>query len=149
MAINLEKGGRINLKKEAPALKKVRLGLGWNANGTDTGTEFDLDVSVFICKNDHANMPKLISDEHFVFYNNKVSPDGAVVHHGDNRTGTGDGDDETVVVDLEKYRHNRKSCLLLCPFTKPLNANKILGKLKIVILNYTMTTQEKNWQNTP
>ena len=100
MAINLEKGGRINLKKEAPALKKVRLGLGWNANGTDTGTEFDLDVSVFICKNDHANMPKLISDEHFVFYNNKVSPDGAVVHHGDNRTGTGDGDDETVVVDL-------------------------------------------------
>lgn len=102
MSINLEKGGRINLSKENPNLRKVRFGLGWDANGTDTGAEFDLDASLFICTSDAAGNPKLIADEYFVFYNNKLSPDGAAVHSGDNRTGSGEGDDETIVVDISK-----------------------------------------------
>lgn len=99
--INLEKGGRINLTKENPSLKKVRAGLGWSPNPTDTGEEFDLDVSVFVCSNS-SGAPKLLADEFLVFYNNKTSPDGAVVHSGDNRTGEGEGDDETVTVELGK-----------------------------------------------
>jgi tellurium resistance protein TerD len=43
---------------------------------------------------------KLVSDEHFIFYNNLTSPDGALVHTGDNLTGEGDGDDEAINVDL-------------------------------------------------
>ena len=48
MAINLSKGARVNLAKEAPGLTKVTVGLGWNPNLTDTGTDFDLDASVFM-----------------------------------------------------------------------------------------------------
>lgn len=97
MAINLSKGGRINLSKEAPSLKLVGVGLGWNPNKTDTGSEFDLDTSVFLLD---AN-GKTPTEQHFIFYNNLKSPDNAVEHTGDNRTGEGEGDDEVVNVDLE------------------------------------------------
>ncbi len=102
MAINLEKGGRINLSKDVPALKRVRLGLGWDVNAFDTGRDFDLDASVFICKPDAQGNATLISDRHLVFYNQPASPDGAVAHRGDNRTGAATGDDETITVDLTK-----------------------------------------------
>lgn len=98
MGINLTKGGRINLSKEAPSLTKVRIGLGWEANAFDTGGSFDLDCSVFLLG---AN-GKLVSDNHFVFYNNLKSPCGSIVHSGDNRTGDAAGDDETVRIDLAR-----------------------------------------------
>ena len=93
MAINLEKGGRANL-----TLPKFIIGLGWDANASDTGQDFDLDASVFILGENR----KILSDEYFVFYNNLKSPDGAVEHTGDNLTGDGDGDDESIKVDLSK-----------------------------------------------
>ncbi|MEG4426700.1 MULTISPECIES: TerD family protein [unclassified Microcoleus] len=98
MSINLEKGGRINLSKEAPGLKNAGIGLGWDTNATDTGAAFDLDASVFMLG---ANA-KIPSEKYFVFYNSKESPDGSVIHLGDSRTGEGFGDDETVTVDLTK-----------------------------------------------
>ena len=98
MSINLEKGGRINLSKEAPGLKNAGIGLGWDINATDTGGAFDLDASVFMLG---ANA-KIPNEKYFVFYNNKESPDSAVIHLGDSRTGEGFGDDETVTVDLTK-----------------------------------------------
>jgi tellurium resistance protein TerD len=98
MGINLSKGERINLSKEAPSLKKVGVGLGWDTNSTDTGVDFDLDASVFLLG---AN-GKIPSEKHFVFYNNLTSPDGGVKHTGDNLTGEGDGDDETLYVELAK-----------------------------------------------
>lgn len=102
MGINLTKGGNINLSKNNPGLKRVRFGLGWDTNVYDTGGEFDLDASVFVCKNNASGQPKLLSDSHFIFYNNKSDPEGGVTHTGDNRTGAGDGDDENVIVDLGK-----------------------------------------------
>ena len=74
------------------------MGLGWDANASTTGQDFDLDASVFIL----GENKKILSDGHFVFYNNLVSPDGAVEHTGDNLTGAGDGDDESIKVDLSK-----------------------------------------------
>ena len=93
MAINLEKGQRQNI-----AAPKFTVGLGWDTNSGNTGEAFDLDASVFILG---AN-GKLVSDNHFVFYNNLKSPDEAVVHAGDNLTGEGDGDDEKIMIDLSK-----------------------------------------------
>jgi len=93
MAINLQKGQRENIN--AP---RFVIGLGWDTNSTATGGAFDLDASVFIL----GDNKKLLSDEHFIFYNNLVSPDSAVEHTGDNRTGDGDGDDEQIKVDLSK-----------------------------------------------
>lgn len=100
MAISLQKGQRVSLNKVAPGLNAAFIGLGWDVNTTDTGADFDLDASVFLL---NAN-EKLISDEHFIFYNNLYSPDPAksVKHMGDNLTGEGDGDDEVIIVDLRK-----------------------------------------------
>src|SRR5664280_2438677 len=97
MAISLSKGGNVNLSKEAPGLNKIVVGLGWDARATD-GAAFDLDASAFLVKLDG----KVRSDSDFCFYNNKVVGDGAVQHTGDNLTGAGAGDDETVKVELSK-----------------------------------------------
>lgn len=93
MAINLQKGQRESIN--AP---KFTIGLGWDTNASSTGTGFDLDASVFVL----GENKKVLSDSHFVFYNNLKTPDGAVEHTGDNLTGDGDGDDEQVLVDLSK-----------------------------------------------
>ncbi len=97
MAINLSKGGNINLSKTAPTMNKVDLGLGWNPRATD-GKAFDLDALAFLTGEDG----KVRLDGEFIFFNQKVSPCGSVTHNGDNRTGDGDGDDETISVDLSK-----------------------------------------------
>lgn len=97
MAINLEKGQRQNIA--APAFT---VGLGWDSNATSTGESFDLDASVFIL----GENGKILSDDHFVYYNNLKSPDQAVVHQGDNLTGEGDGDDEKILIDLSKISGN-------------------------------------------
>jgi tellurium resistance protein TerD len=97
MAISLQKGGNVILNKEAPGLKKLLIGLGWDPRATD-GKEFDLDGSVFLLN----ATGKARSDADFIFYNNLKSADGSVAHSGDNRSGQGDGDDETVTVDLDK-----------------------------------------------
>lgn len=95
MAISLQKGGNVNLSKEAPGLSKMVIGLGWDARATD-GAAFDIDGTVFLLKADG----KVRADNDMVFYNNLKSSDGSVTHSGDNKTGAGDGDDETVTVDL-------------------------------------------------
>lgn len=95
MAISLQKGGNVNLSKEAPSLKNLVIGLGWDPRVTD-GAAFDLDGSAFLLKADG----KVRSDADFIFYNNLKSTDGSVVHAGDNTSGSGDGDDEKVMIDL-------------------------------------------------
>lgn len=98
MTINLEKGGNVNLTKAAPGLTRMLIGLGWDARSS-TGAEFDLDGSVFLLNPDG----KVRNDLDFIFYNNLKSADGSVTHTGDNRTGEGDGDDESLVLDLAKF----------------------------------------------
>lgn len=93
MAINLQKGQR-----ESITYPKFTIGLGWDTNQTSTGAGFDLDASVFIL----GDNKKILTDGHFVFYNNLKSADGSVEHTGDNLTGDGDGDDEQILVDLSK-----------------------------------------------
>lgn len=97
MAISLQKGGNVNLSKEAPGLNKLVVGLGWDVRVSD-GTAFDLDGSAFLLKADG----KVRGDADFIFYNNLKSVEGSVKHSGDNRTGAGDGDDETVAIDLSQ-----------------------------------------------
>ncbi len=97
MAISLQKGGNVNLSKEAPGLSQLTIGLGWDVRNTD-GAAFDIDSSVFLLKADG----KVRSDQDFIFYNNLKSTDGSIVHSGDNRTGEGEGDDESVKVDLAR-----------------------------------------------
>ncbi|MFB8347786.1 TerD family protein [Streptomyces niveus] len=95
MGVSLSKGGNVSLSKEAPGLTAVLIGLGWDARST-TGADFDLDASALLV-NAAGKVP---SDQHFIFYNNLKSPDGSVEHTGDNLTGEGEGDDESLKVNL-------------------------------------------------
>ncbi|MGW6915479.1 TerD family protein [Kitasatospora sp. NPDC054939] len=95
MGVSLAKGGNVSLTKEAPGLTAVIIGLGWDVR-TTTGADYDLDASALLCN----AVGRVISDQHFVFFNNLRSPEGSVEHSGDNLTGGGDGDDEQIKVDL-------------------------------------------------
>jgi tellurium resistance protein TerD len=95
MAISLAKGQNVSLTKEAPGLKSILVGLGWDARATD-GQDFDLDASAFLLN----ASGKIRSSADFIFYNNLSSPDGSVAHTGDNLTGEGEGDDESIKIDL-------------------------------------------------
>ncbi|MDQ1813665.1 TerD family protein [Massilia sp. CCM 9210] len=95
MPVSLQKGGNVNLSKEAPGLTKMIVGLGWDTRATD-GSAFDLDGAVFLL----TASGKVRSDADFIFYNNLKSADGSITHSGDNTTGAGDGDDESVTIDL-------------------------------------------------
>jgi tellurium resistance protein TerD len=95
VGVSLSKGGNVSLTKEAPNLTAVVVGLGWDAR-TTTGADFDLDASALLTD----EQGKVLSDQHFVFFNNLKSPDGSVEHTGDNLTGEGEGDDEVINVNL-------------------------------------------------
>jgi len=109
MAVSLAKGSSVSLTKEAGpvALTQVRVGLGWDAPEGPGLPAFDLDASAFIL----GPSGRALSDQHFIFYNNLADvlsgkdPDwtrASVAHHGDNRTGEGDGDDEQISVFLDR-----------------------------------------------
>lgn len=95
MAVSLLKGGNVSLSKEALGLSAVQIGLGWDPRVTDA-TELDLDGSVYLL-NDAG---KIRSNADFVLYNNATSADGSVTHKGDNCSGQGESDDETVEINL-------------------------------------------------
>ncbi|ATW43862.1 TerD family protein [Glaesserella parasuis] len=107
MAISLTKGQNISLSKTDPSLKNVLVGLGWDARSTD-GQDFDLDSSIFMA----TENGKVPSDSHFIFYNQLRSPCGGVEHTGDNLTGDGDGDDESVIVKLDQVQSDIKSLFI-------------------------------------
>ena len=96
MAISLQKGQKVDLTKTNPGLKKILVGLGWDTNKYDGGSDFDLDSAAFLL----TGSGKVTSDADFVFYNNNKHSSGSVIHLGDNLTGVGDGDDEVIKVDL-------------------------------------------------
>ena len=97
MAILLIKGGNISLTKTDPSLKNIIIGLGWDVRETDSES-FDLDTSILMIQSDG----KARSDRDFIYYHQQDSACGAVHHTGDNRTGSGDGDDESIHVFLDK-----------------------------------------------
>ena len=104
MAISLSKNQTISLEKEAgTGLKKIRMGLGWDpvkpsgffAKLLNSDTAIDLDASCILL--DSSKQPLDL-----VWFRQLKSNDGSIVHSGDNRTGEGDGDDESILVNLEQ-----------------------------------------------
>lgn len=100
MAINendVHLGDDINLLKKDPALRNIRVAVGWDSKAFGS-LNVDVDISLFLLNNQEMTR----EDEDFVFYNNMETCNGAVKHEGDNRTGAGDGDDETMLFELTK-----------------------------------------------
>lgn len=102
MAVNLQKGQKVDLTKSNPGLKKIIVGLGWDVNRYDGGSDFDLDAAAFLL----GAAGKVTQDADFIFYGNAAHPSNSVVHSGDNRTGAGEGDDEQIKVDLQAIPAN-------------------------------------------
>ena len=121
MAINLQRGQRESLNAQ-----KFIIGLGWDTNSYSTGVDFDLDASVFIL----GENKKILSDKHFVFYNNLNSPNDAVVHSGDNLTGDGDGDDEQGIVDLSKIDANATEICVVITIHDAENRKQNFGQVR-------------------
>jgi tellurium resistance protein TerD len=91
--LNLQKNEILDLTKRNPGLKKVTLGAGWDiSNG---GLDFDIDIAAFLL--DANNKFNTVSN--VIFFNNKQGQ--GIALSGDNRTGAGEGDDETILIDLE------------------------------------------------
>jgi tellurium resistance protein TerD len=95
MTVSLSKGGNVSLEKVAPGMTELTIGLGWDTRVTD-GHDFDLDASIFMLD----NTGKVTADSDFIFFNNLKSVCGSIIHQGDNLTGEGEGDDESIVIKL-------------------------------------------------
>lgn len=121
MAINLEKGQREKIN-----LPSFKVGLGWDSNQSATGEAYDVDSSVFLLGADG----KLISDNHFVFFNNLASPDRSVVHSGDNLTGAGDGDDEVIHIDLSKISNDVAEITFVVTIHKAAERRQNFGQIR-------------------
>lgn len=131
MAINLQKGQR-----ESISAPKFTIGLGWDTNSSSTGSAFDLDASIFIM----GDNKKLLSDEHFIFYNNLKSPDGAVEHSGDNLTGDGDGDDEQIKVDLSLISPQASEICIVVTIHEAANRRQNFGQVRNSFIRIFDTT---------
>jgi len=114
MSVNLQKGQKVSLTKDNPSLSKIVVGLGWDAAESKSGgflgglfegksvANIDCDASVFMLNQNG----KLVGNKSVVYFGNLKSSCGGVVHTGDNLTGDGDGDDEQIIVELNKISPN-------------------------------------------
>lgn len=124
-SMNLDKGEKLNLDKVAPSLRKALIGLGWDARTTD-GADFDLDVSAFLLTKNF----KVRKDNDFIFYGNMQSDNGAVQHTGDNKTGSGDGDDEAILVDLDKVPDDIERIIFTVTIYKASERKQSFGQVR-------------------
>ena len=107
MSVTLVKGGNVSLCKEAPGLTSILVGLGWDVRTTDRRRLRPRRRR----RSCSTTSGKVLSDGHFVFFNNLTSPDGTVEHTGDNLTGEGEGDDEAIKISLAGMAAtSRRSC---------------------------------------
>jgi tellurium resistance protein TerD len=93
----LHKGEEVNLNTIDPGLKRILVGVGWDAPEESDGFPVDIDVSAFLLNREG----RVRQDTDFVFYNNLETEQGGVVHQGDNTSGAGDGDDEVIQINLD------------------------------------------------
>jgi len=91
----IKKGEYMDILEKIPHLRRIMIGAGWQKRLVE-GEYLDVDISIFLL--DRNNQTRV--DEDFVFYNNDKACEGAVHHYGDSRAGAGDGDDESIFVDL-------------------------------------------------
>lgn len=140
MAINLQKGQKINLSKESRGgLNKVMVGLGWDEVPQKRGLfapkpqDIDCDAFAILLGYDgkllnHTNEIKQCT----VFFNNLVWPGGSIRHMGDNLTGAGEGDDEQIFVDLQNVPYDIGTIVFAVNIYDALNRNQHFGMMQSI-----------------
>lgn len=103
MSVKLQKGQKVSLSKEHAGLSKIIVGLGWDEVQQQRSffapkpQDIDCDAFALLLVDG-----KLASSQDIVYYGSLKHNSGSVVHMGDNLTGAGDGDDEQIVIDLNR-----------------------------------------------
>jgi tellurium resistance protein TerD len=119
--INLQKGQRFAVNQQ-----HIRLGLGWKPN-TVPGVDFDLDCTAFLLMGNG----KIQNEDYMNFYNNKISPDGAVKHSSDNKSGnSGVGDAEYIDIDVSKLNPNIKEIVFVITIDKAVEKHQTFGQVR-------------------
>lgn len=118
-------GDDVNLNAKDPGLRHILVGAGWNINAFDSDI-LDLDMSVFLL--DRTGKTRI--DEDFVFYNFRDTPDGGVKHLGDSRTGAGEGDDESIVIDTHVVSFEIMKILIVISIYKGYEKKQNLGMVR-------------------
>ena len=137
MAINLSKGQRVSLDK---GVRLALVGLGWDTNRYDGSADFDLDASAFLLG---AN-GKVRSDDDFIFYGNLQSKDGSVTHTGDNLTGEGDGDDETLFIDFSKVPADVQKIVITVTIYEAQERGQNFGQVSNAYVRVTRRSNEND-----
>jgi tellurium resistance protein TerD len=122
--LSLVKGENISLTKTNSLLKNINIGLGWDVRETDQEV-FDLDASLLMV---NVN-GKVRSNADFIYYNKTDSDCRSVHHTGDNRTGYGDGDDETIQVFLEKVPSDIHRLIIILSIDKAEQKKQNFGQV--------------------
>lgn len=134
--INLTKGENHVIDKNT---QTSIVGLGWDSN-TKGGAAFDLDASVIMLD---AN-GKLTSDDDVIYFNHKTHSSKAVCHSGDNLTGAGDGDDETIKIDFSKMPANIARLVVVINIYDAANRKQNFGQVNNAFVRLVDTTNGKN-----
>lgn len=134
MAVSLQKGQKVSLTKETPGLSRIIVGLGWDeAKPAKKGLfgfggksqNIDCDASALVCANG-----KIQSTKDVVFYNNLTHPSGAVQHMGDNLTGAGEGDDEQIIIDLDRMPEDYDRVVMAVTIYQARERNQHFGMIQ-------------------
>lgn len=131
MAVSLKKGQKISLSKEKPGLSKVIVGLGWDEVKRSRGffapkpKPIDCDAFALLLKNG-----RLTNNKDVVYYGNLTHETQAVKHMGDNLTGAGEGDDEQIVIDLDRIPAEYDRIILAVNIYKAYERNQHFGMIE-------------------
>ena len=133
-ALNLQKNDILDLTKKNPGLEKVILGAGWDV--ASMGQDFDLDIAAFLL-NENGKVGQIPND--VIFFNNKQGQ--GIALSGDNRTGAGEGDDETILIDLENINPSIQKIVFVVTIHEAQSRRQTFG---MVNNSYVRLLDEKN-----
>lgn len=148
-------GDDINLLQKDPTLRKIHIGFGWDIESFNTDV-VDFDVSLFLIDKNG----KTRNDNDFVFYNQMNALDDGIRHLGDSRTGAGDGDDETIAIDLTAIPFDVTSLVFTISIYRGAEKQHMLSMMKnaymrvvnaettIELLRYELDSVIKNHEET-
>ena len=148
MSINLVKGQKIDLTKNNSGLKKLLVGLGWDPvkQGKkgffglgSSAPDVDVDASVIMLRND-----KFVSKEDLIYFGNKNSKCGGVVHTGDNTTGGGDGDDEQILIDLSKIPQEVNKLIFVTNIYECIKRKQSFGMIENAFIRIADNSNNQN-----
>ncbi len=131
MSVRLQKGQKVSLSKEKPGLSAVIVGLGWDAVQQERRLfapkpkDIDCDAFALLLTNG-----KLTSKDDIVYFGNLRHKSDAVMHMGDNLTGEGDGDDEQIVIDLNRVPEQYDKIILAVNIYKAYARHQHFGMIE-------------------